>query len=85
MALAIDAMRGPGVSKPESFRKLRLMLNTLEQGAHKPARPSNTPVVVTPPALLSRRARLLNKAFESAHLVSAWRNTDSSAQRDTRL
>lgn len=80
LALAIDAMRAPGVSKPESFRKLRLLLNTLEQGAHKAMRPDTKPVVVTPPpAHLSRRARLLNRAFESAHLVSAWRNTDSSA------
>lgn len=80
LALAIDAMRGPGVSKPEGFRKLRLLLNTLEQGAHTSTRPSNKPVVVTPPASMTRRARLLNKAFESAHLVSAWRNSDSAEQ-----
>jgi hypothetical protein len=85
LALAIDAMRAPGVSKPESFRKLRLLLNILEQGAHKSMRPDTKPVVVTPPALLSRRARLLNKAFESAHLVSAWRNTDAGSSRQSQL
>ena len=80
LALAIEAMRGAGVSKPEGFRKVRLLLNTLEQGARPLSRPSNKPVLLTPPAAMSRRARLLNKAFESAQLVSAWRSADSAEQ-----
>jgi hypothetical protein len=81
LGLALDALSEPGTSKPESFRKLRLLVNSLEQGAGPRPRPSRkTPVVVkTPtPVHLSRRARLLNKAFESAHLVSSWRHGESS-------
>jgi hypothetical protein len=81
LGLAIDALQGPGVSKPEGFRKLRLLVNSLEQGAAPRHRPSRkTPVTVKTPAPvhLSRRARLLNKAFESAHLVSSWRHGDSA-------
>ncbi len=83
LGLALDAMTGPGVSKPDGFRKIRLMLNSLEQGAGPRPRPSRkTPVVVKTPAPvnLSRRARLLNKAFESAHLVSSWRHGAPSQQ-----
>jgi hypothetical protein len=86
LELALDAMSGPGVSKPEGFRKIRLLLNSLEQGAAPRPRPSQkTPVVVKTPApvQLSRRARLLNKAFESAHLVSSWRPGTSSQQSNT--
>lgn len=77
LGIALDALGGPGISKPEGFRKLRLMLNGLEQGAPRRPRPSRkTPVVVkTPtPVHLSRRARLLSKAVARAHLVSSWRN-----------
>jgi hypothetical protein len=83
LGLALDALQGPGVSKPDGFRKLRLLVNSLEQGAGPRPRPSRkTPARVKTPAPvhLSRRARLLNKAFEGAHLVSSWRNGDSSEQ-----
>ena len=85
LGLAIDAMSGPGVSKPEGFRKIRLLVNSLEQGAVPRPRPSRkTPVVVKTPApapvQLSRRARLLNKAFEGAHLVSSWRHGGAAQQ-----
>jgi hypothetical protein len=86
LGLALDALRGPGESKPEGFRKLRLLINAFEQGAGPRDRPSRkTPVVVkTPtPIHLSRRARLLNKAFEGAHLVSSWRNGGSTQPSDT--
>ena len=86
LGLALDALQGPGVSKPDGFRKLRLLVNSLEQGSGLRPRPSRkTPArVKTPtPVHLSRRARLLNKAFEGAHLVSSWRNGDSSEQTNT--
>ena len=84
LGLALDALQGPGISKPDGFRKLRLLVNSLEQGAGPRPRPSKkTPVVVKTPApvQLSRRARLLNKAFESAHLVSSWRHGDLGEQK----
>jgi hypothetical protein len=87
LGIALDALSGPGISKPEGFRKLRLLVNSLEQGAPKRPRPSKrTPVIVKMPSPihLSRRARLLNKAFESAHLVSSWR-TGSPAQTSDSL
>ncbi len=85
LGLALDAMSGPGVSKPDGFRKIRLLLNGLEQGAaprHRPSQKTPVSVKTPPPIHLSRRARLLNKAFESAHMVSSWRNAGSAQQSD---
>ncbi len=86
LGLALDALQVPGVSKPDGFRKLRLLVNSLEQGGSlRPRSSKKTPVIVkTPsPVHLSRRARLLNKAFEGAQLVSSWRHGESSEQTNS--
>ncbi len=73
IALAVAALSKPGKSKPEVFRELRLLINAFEQLT---GRPQLQPAAVDErPALppMSRRARLVNRAFESANAVAAWR------------
>jgi hypothetical protein len=54
---ALDALREPGTSKPEAFRKLRLLVNQLEQsGGRKKA--SFSPVPLPEPAGLAEIASL---------------------------
>ncbi|MBL4635350.1 MAG: hypothetical protein JKY56_15925, partial [Kofleriaceae bacterium] len=66
--LALAALHQPGAGKPERFRKLRLLVNTMEQGHSLPA---PTPVAVpeaapiAPITPIRRRDRLVRLARES--------------------
>ena len=69
IAKALDALREPGQSKPQTFAKLRLLLNAYEQGR------SPAPLVTQPQTpLISRRARLMSRAFQGA---ASWRNREN--------
>lgn len=73
LALAMEAIRKPGSSKPELFRTLRLLLNGFEQATGRPQ--FANPIPSAQPALpaMTRRTRLLSRAFESANALAAWR------------
>ncbi len=66
--LALAALHQPGAGKPERFRKLRLLVNTMEQGHSLPA---PTPVavpeatLVVPITPIRRRDRLVRLAREN--------------------
>lgn len=85
LALAVDALRKPGSSKPELFRTLRLLLNGFEQATGRPE--FTSPVANEQLALpaLSRRTRLLSRAFESANSLAAWRKASDRSLGESRV
>jgi len=87
LALALAALTEPGTSKPRTFGKLRLLINQLEQGKLPTA--TRVSVPSAPPKLLesvtiSRRARLMNRAFQGAQHLAQWRQGDSDVQDSIR-
>ncbi len=69
--LALAALHQPGAGKPERFRKLRLLVNTMEQGHSLPAPtpvalPEATPrIPINPITPIRRRDRLVRLAREN--------------------
>lgn len=79
LQLAIDALHEPGMGKPEAFRKLRLQVNRLEQSGVRRIPRIEAPKTAQP--TLSRREKLLGRAFDSAQMLAGWRaSKKSSAQ-----
>ncbi|MCP4444219.1 MAG: hypothetical protein GY811_02590 [Myxococcales bacterium] len=82
LALALEACRDAGTSKPQAFAKLRLLINGLEQGrlptpttVSVPKMPESS-AMPTPP----RRSRLLSRAFHSANQIAEWRKGSADSQ-----
>lgn len=91
LAIALEACREVGSSKPQTFAKLRLLVNQLEQGRI----PKLTTVAVPsvkdlPPQRqsrfepTSRRQWLLSRAFQSANQIAEWRKGASESAAEMR-
>jgi len=72
LSLALNALRDTGLSKTDSFRKLRLLVNAVEQSRLATSTLPPAPTAAPEPPL-SRRERLLSRAFESAQILG-WRS-----------
>ena len=84
IGLAIAALRKPGSSKPELFRQLRLLINKFEQSTGRPELTSPEPTARPALPAMSRRTRLLSKAFEGANALARWRATSQKDPSEMR-
>ena len=80
LALALEACQDVGSTKPQTFAKLRLLVNQLEQGRIPKLTTATVPSVKGASAAVgserasTRRGRLLSRAFQSANQITEWRS-----------